>query len=186
VGAQLEFAILGPLEVRRDGAPVAVGGPRQRALLVLLLCQANRVVSRDRLIAELMDERAVEDGDHALRVQISRLRKALDGDGQRLLTRAPGYVLRVGPDELDLQGFEDRVARAREQADPARAAALLREAEALWRGPPLEGLEPGPSTRLEVQRLEELRMVAVEDRVDAELALGRHAALCPELEALVA
>jgi YVTN family beta-propeller protein len=191
VGTHLQFGILGPLEVRVGEALVPVGGPRQRALLALLLCHANQVVSRDQLIDELLGDQAAGSVDRTLRVQISRLRKALaDGDHQsRLLARPPGYLLRVEDGELDLHAFEQRVAdgrRALETGDPSHAAAQLREAESLWRGRPLADLEFEPFARCEVQRLEALRLAAVEDRIEAELALGRHTALCPELEQLVA
>jgi WD40 repeat protein/DNA-binding SARP family transcriptional activator len=188
----LEFRILGPLEVRVDGVAVPMGGPRQRALLALLLLSANRVVSRDRLIEELMLDPLGDGATRALTVQVSRLRKALasvDGSEPRLVASPPGYVLRVMPGELDLDTFERVLAEGRsalEGGDPVRAAAALREGEALWRGRPLADLEFEPFARLEVERLEELRLVAVEERIEAELELGRHAALVPELEALVA
>jgi ABC-type transport system substrate-binding protein/DNA-binding SARP family transcriptional activator/DNA-binding beta-propeller fold protein YncE len=187
----VEFRILGPLEVRLDGAPVRVGGPKQRALLALLLCHANRVVSRDQLIDELLADQPAGSAEPVLHVQISRLRKALaDGNPQpRLLTRPPGYLLRVGDGELDLHAFEQRLAEGRhalEHGDPGRAAVLLREAESLWRGRPLADLEFEPFARFEAQRLEACRLAAVEDRIEAELALGRHGALCAELEQLVA
>src|SRR6516225_4890100 len=191
VGTGLEFGILGPLEVKAGGAPVRVGGPRQRALLALLLCHANRVVSRDQLIDELLSDQPDGSAEPMLRVQISRLRKVLaDGDAApRLIARPPGYSLRVEDGELDLQVFEQRVTdgrRALEQGDPGRAAVLLREAESLWHGRPLADLEFEPFARLEVQRLAACRLAAVEDRIEADLALGRHGALCPELEQLVA
>jgi YVTN family beta-propeller protein len=187
----LEFRILGPLEVWRDGVPVRVGGPRQRALLALLLCNANRVISRQQLVDELMGDQAPDSAERMVHVQISRLRKALSGEGEapRVLARAPGYVLRLEEGEFDLDEFEQRLAdarRARERGDCGQAAALLRQAELLWRGRPLADLEFEPFARLEVQRLEELRLLAVEERIDAELALGGHASLCPELEVLVA
>jgi YVTN family beta-propeller protein len=190
LGPGLEFWILGPLEVRRDGAPVRIGGPRQRALLALLLCNANRAVSRERLIDELLSDQAADTAEHTLRVQISRLRKALaaDGDQPRLLSSPPGYVLRVEDGELDLDAFEQRLAdgrRALEQDDPERAAVMLGEAESLWRGRPMADLEFEPFARFEVQRLEELHLLAVEERIEAELALGGDSALCPELESLV-
>lgn len=189
VGARVEFAILGPLEVRRDGVSILVGGPKQRALLALLLCNANHVVSRERLIDELLDDQPGGSAEHVLHVQISRLRKALADDGEepRLLARPPGYTLRVEEGELDLHAFEQRLAegrRALEHGDPGQAAKLLADAEALWRGRPLADLEFEPFARLEVQRLEELRLLALEERIEAELALGHHAAVCPELEAL--
>ena len=189
MGDRLEFRILGPLEVRRDGAPVGVGGPRQRALLALLLCNANRVLSRDQLIDELLGDQSARSVERMLRVQVSRLRKALAaGEAEpRLIARAPGYLLRVEAGELDLERFE-RLSRdgraALEGGDAARAARLLREAEGLWRGRPLADLEFEPFARFEVQRLEELRLLTPEDRIQAELALARHGDLCAELAAL--
>jgi YVTN family beta-propeller protein len=190
VGTRLEFRILGPLEVWRDGAPVHIGGPRQRALLALLLCNANRVVSRQQLVDELLGDHASDSAERMLHVQISRLRKALSSQGEapRLIAQAPGYVVRVEEGELDLHEFERRLAdarRARDQGDSGRAVALFREAESSWRGRALADLELEPFARLEAQRLEELRLLAVEERIDAELELGHHASLCPELEALV-
>ena len=159
MGARLAFGVLGPLEVRLDGAAVRVGGPRQRALLGLLLCHANRVVSRDQLIEELLGDHPAATADRMLRVQVSRLRKALDdGNGQpRLQARPPGYLLRVEEGELDLHAFEQQITAGRQalaDGDPARAAGLLREAESLWRGRPLADLEFESFARLEVRRLE--------------------------------
>jgi ABC-type transport system substrate-binding protein/DNA-binding SARP family transcriptional activator/DNA-binding beta-propeller fold protein YncE len=190
--SRIEFRILGPLEVLVDDAAVRIGGPRQRALLAYLLVSANRVVSRDRLIEELLPGARADTADHALRLQVWRLRKALtpvENGEPRLAARPPGYVLRVEPGELDLERFEELAAEGRhalEAGDPATAASRLREAEALWRGQPLADLEFEPFARVEVERLGELRLAAVEDRIDADLALGRHAALVPELEARVA
>jgi WD40 repeat protein/DNA-binding SARP family transcriptional activator/energy-coupling factor transporter ATP-binding protein EcfA2 len=189
---RLEFRILGPLTVLADGEPVSVGGPKQRALLALLLLSANRVVSRDRLIAELFADLSPNSADHALRNQVSRLRKVLGATGAdppRLVARPPGYLLRVGPSELDLEQFERLVAEGREAlsvGDAAAAAGALAAAEALWSGRALADLELDPFVRVEVDRLEELRLAAVEERVDADLALGRHLALVGELEALSA
>ena len=184
------FGILGPLEVRLSGSLVPVGGPRQRALLALLLCHANRVVSRDQLVDELLGDQPAGSAERMLRVQISRLRKAVAGGGPpRVLARPPGYLLRVEPGELDLDVFEQRVAAGRDalgRGDPGRAAVLLRGAESLWRGRPLADLEFEPFARFEIQRLEAQRLLAAEDRIEAELALGQHGALCPELEQLVA
>jgi DNA-binding SARP family transcriptional activator/WD40 repeat protein len=187
----VEFLILGPLEVRSNGDHLALGGPKPRALLGLLLLQAGRVVSRDRLIEELWGGDPPADAGHALEVHVSRLRKALGaaGNGEVLVTRAPGYLVRVAPGSLDVERFEQLVADgrlARERGDPLRAADALREAERLWRGRPLADLELESSARVDVERLEELRLVATEERVDAELALGRHRALVAEVEALVA
>ena len=160
--------------------------------MALLLCNANHVVSRDRLIDELLSHRSITAADGMLRVQISRLRKALSDDGKdeaRLIFRAPGYLLIVHDGELDLHMFERLVREGRqasEGGDPSQASLVLREAERLWRGRPLADLEFEPFARVDVQRLEELRLAALEERIDAELALGRHAALCPELEPLAA
>jgi peptide/nickel transport system substrate-binding protein len=188
-GDRIEFRILGPLEVWVEDVQLRIGGPRQRALLAYLLLSANRAVSRDRLIDELVGDTRPASADHALRVQISRLRKALDGvGGGRLLACSPGYLLRVEPGELDLQVFEQLFAegrRAMEEGEADHAAAKLHAAEKLWRGRPLADLEFEPFARIEVERLEELRLAAAEARIEAELALGRHAALVPELEVLV-
>ena len=190
--SRLEFRILGPLSVRVDGSPVALGGPKQRALLALLLLSANRVVSRDRLVAELFPEQSGNSADHALRNHVSRLRKvfaAVGSDEPRLAARAPGYLLRVEPGELDLERFEQLVSEGHEALGAGRtaaAAALLRSAEQLWEGRPLADLEFEPFGRLEVERLEELRLAAIEERIDADLGLGRQLPLVPELETLAA
>jgi WD40 repeat protein/DNA-binding SARP family transcriptional activator len=187
---RIDFRILGPLVVRVDGSPVPVGGPKQRALLALLLLSANRVVSRERLIGELFADQSVNSADHALRNQVSRLRKVLSpeaGGEPRLVARAPGYLLRVEPGELDLERFERLVADGRESlaaGEAAAAADAFRAAELLWEGRPLADLEFEPFARVEVERLEELRLAAVEERIDAELALGRQLALVGEIEAL--
>jgi ABC-type transport system substrate-binding protein/DNA-binding SARP family transcriptional activator/streptogramin lyase len=183
-----EFRILGPLEVRLDGSPVQIGGPRQRALLAMLLLSANRVVSRDRLIDELLPDAAAGTADHQLRVQVSRLRRAL-GAPDRLLTRAPGYALQVEPGELDLEQFEHLLAEGDTALRARRfeaAAHAFRQAESLWRGRPLADLEFEPFARIDVERLAELRLAVIEKRIETELALGRHAMLVPELEAHVA
>src|SRR5215471_2877810 len=186
----IQFQILGPLEVRIDGAAIAIGGPRQRALLAMLLLSANQVVSRDRLIDELLNAAPSGSADRMLRVQVSRLRRALeaDGDEPRVIRRAPGYVLRVDAGELDLDLFEKLLAeghRAFEDQNFEHASTVLREAEALWRGRPLADLEFEPFARIEIERLQELRLTACEERIDAELALGQHNILIAELEALV-
>jgi DNA-binding SARP family transcriptional activator len=189
-GGRLDFRILGPLALRMDGELVPVGGPKQRALLALLLLSANRVVSRDRLIEELFAGQSVNSADHALRNHVSRLRKTLQDGGYgtpRLAARTPGYLLRVEPGELDLDRFEELLLEGREAlaaGDAAAAASALRRAESLWRGRPLADLEFEPFVRVEVERLEELRLAALEDRIEAELALGHHQALVAELEAV--
>ncbi len=188
----IQFQILGPLEVQAADAPLAIGGPRQRALLAMLLLSANRVVSRDRLIDELLADAPADKAERMLRVQVSRLRgvlDAVDGTCPRLVARSPGYVLRVEPGELDLERFETLLSEghaALEEHDFERAARLLREAQSTWRGRPLADLEFERFARIDIERLEELRLAALEDLIEAELALGRHAMLIAELEALVA
>src|SRR5438876_3240016 len=132
----MQFRILGPLEVAGDGRRVPLGGASQRALLALLLLHANEVVSSDRLIDELWDAEPPASGVTALQVRVSQLRKALGGAAERLETKAPGYLLRVGPEELDLDRFTRLLDHA-DGAEPSVAARKLREALALWRGPAL-------------------------------------------------
>src|SRR5438093_664362 len=168
---RLEFRVLGPLTVRVDGVVVPAGGPKQRAVLAQLLLSANRVVSRQRLIDELFAEQSLNSADHALRNQVSGLRKVLAPAAPqepRLVARAPGYLLRVEPGELDLENFERLLAAGRDAlaaGDPASAAESLRAAGRLWQGRPLADLEFEPFTRVEVERLEELRLAAIEERV---------------------
>jgi DNA-binding SARP family transcriptional activator len=179
----MEFRLLGPLEIRTSDGTLPLGGEKQRALLALLLLNANRVVARDRLVDELWGERPPETAVATIQVYVSRLRKLLP-EGT-LATRPPGYVLAVEPDAVDLQRFERLVGAARD-ADPARSSELLREALALWRGPPLAEFAEEPFARAAAGRLEELRLAALEQRVEADLELGRHAELVGELEGLVA
>ncbi|MGZ4287597.1 MAG: AfsR/SARP family transcriptional regulator [Solirubrobacteraceae bacterium] len=179
----MEFRVLGPLEVADGHATVALGGIRQRTLLAILLLNANEVVSADRLI--LWGERSPESGRSALQVRVSQLRKALGQGGAQLLTRAPGYVLSLDRDQLDLQRFE-RPVREEAASEPPAAAEKLREALALWRGPPLADLAYESFAQAAIGRLEELRLGAIEKRIDADLALGRHGEVVVELEGLVA
>jgi len=180
----VDYRILGPLEVvDSDRRPLPLGGPKQRALLALLLLHANEVVSADTLIDRLWGGGPPATAAKVLQVQVWRLRKALGTEA--LATRAPGYVLGVGADELDLARFERLLAEAR-GAEPATAAAKLRDALSLWRGTPLADLAYEQFASTEVARLEELRLVALEERIEADLAIGRHSELVPELEALVA
>jgi DNA-binding SARP family transcriptional activator len=168
----MEFRILGPLEVVEDGQVLDVGGAKQRALLAVLLLHANEVVSTDRLIDALWEDSPPDRAQKALQVYVSGLRKLV---GQkRIETRSPGYGLRVEADELDVQ----RCRRLIEEGRPGDALAL-------WRGPPLAEFAYSRFAQPEIARLEELRLVALEDRIDADLAVGRHAALVGELEGLV-
>ncbi len=179
----MEFGILGPLEVVEQGRVLALGGSRQRTLLALLLIRANEVVSADRLADELWGREPPKEAANALQYHISQLRKAL-APSDAIATRDPGYLIRVGPDELDLLRFE-RLVREAHAAPPELAARLLRDALRLWRGPALADLANAPSAQPEIIRLEELRLGALEQRIEAELALGRHAELVAELEMLV-
>ena len=179
----MEFRILGPLEVVDRGRGVSLGGPKQRALLAALLLAPNRAVSVDRLISALWPTRPPVGAVNALQFHVSQLRKLL-GDSAVIVTQEPGYVIRVDPDQLDLLRFE-RLAADAEGAEPARASRLLTEALGLWRGEPLGDLADDPSSRAEIQRLKAAHLAALELRIEADLALGRHAQLVPELEALV-
>lgn len=179
----MDYRILGPLEVVEDDRTLPLGGPKQRSLLAVLLLHANEVVSTDTLIDSLWGGRAPATAEKVVQVQVWRLRKALGSEA--LLTRPPGYVLQVDPDALDLARFERLLGEAR-GAEPATGARKLREALSLWRGTPLADLAYEGFAAAEVVRLEELHVAALEERIDADLALGRHSELVPELEALVA
>ena len=190
----MDFRILGPLEVFDGDRPLALGGAKQRALLALLLLHANEVVSRDRLIEELWGERRLEHAAKALQVAVSRLRQTLEPDrssGQTsglLVTRTPGYELCLEHGQLDLQRFQDQLADGRAAlaaGDPALAVDKLCAALALWRGAPLADLAYEAFAGAEIGRLEELRAEAIEDRIAAELGVGRDAELVAELEELV-
>lgn len=183
-GEQVEFRLLGPLEVTRGRAAVPLAGARQRTLLAFLLLHANELVSRERLVDCLWGERPPETAANALQVAVHGLRRLLGAE--RVETRGSGYLLRVEPSELDLGRFRELVARARSATGPAAAAESLGEALALWRGPPLADIAEAPFARIEIGRLEEERLAALETRIDAELALAHHAELVGELEALVA
>jgi DNA-binding SARP family transcriptional activator len=182
----LEFQILGPLEAWDGRREVSLGGPKPRALLALLLLHPNEVVPADRLIDELWGEDSPEDAAAALRVNVSRLRKALPQDV--LTTRSPGYVVRVEPDALDLHRFERLVDEGRSllaRGLAADASERLRDALSLWRGPALADFAYESFAQAAIARLEEIRLAAVELRLDADLVGGHHE-LVSELETLVA
>ena len=186
--AVLDYRILGPLEVRNGDGVLHLGGSKQRSVLAILLLNANTVVSSDCLIDELWGTSPPEDAAMALQAHVSRLRKALPGGPELLATKPPGYMLEVAKDELDLERFERFVAQGRhalEAGDAARASEVLREALALWRGRPLADLESEPFAREATAHLEDSWLQALGLRIDADLALGRHAELVPELRALV-
>ena len=190
----MEFRILGPLEVTEDGRILDLGGPKQRSLLAALLLRANEVVSQDALIDDLWGESPPTTAAKTLQAYVSRLRKALAGPDDeartapRLETHGHGYVLRIAPGALECVGIqrlleEGRQANARD--DPKLAVDRLRDALALWRGAALADLAYESFAQPEIGRLEELRLTAVEERIDADLALGRDGELIGELEALV-
>jgi len=190
----MEIRILGPLEVLEEGRPIAVGGARQRALLAVLATRPNQVVSTDRLVEELWGEDPPEGAANALQAAVSRLRRALEAGVDngarrpRVLTRPPGYVLEVDPEVIDAARFERLAAEGRRAlagGDPRKASSLLGRALGLWRGPALAEFSYDPFAQTEIARLEELRLEATEDRMEAELACDRHAMVVGELEALV-
>jgi DNA-binding SARP family transcriptional activator len=179
-----EFRILGPLEVlAADGEPLTLGGQKQRAVLVLLLLRANQVVSTDFLVDALWGEHPPRTATTSLQNSISALRRILGAD--LLLTRAPGYRLAVDPDSIDLSRFEALVASARALEGEERAG-RLREALALWRGDPLPEFRFETFAGREIDRLDELYLATLEDRIDADLACERYSDVVPELQALVA
>src|SRR5581483_3154131 len=181
----MDARLLGPLEVSDRQQPVKLTGGKQSALLALLLLNGGRVLSRDRIVDDLWGDDPPESAQKMVQILVSQLRKVLP---QRLIeTRAPGYLVDLDGHTLDLREFERLHAVGRDAAAggrPAEAAATLRQALALWRGSPLAEFEE-PFAQLEQARLEEQQLSCLEDAIDAELALGRHAELVPELDALV-
>jgi DNA-binding SARP family transcriptional activator/ABC-type transport system substrate-binding protein len=187
----LEFLILGPLVVLNDGVPLLLGGAKPRGALAILLLGRNEVVSRDRLIDGLWGDSPPASAAHTLETYMSRLRKALhvNGGTERLLTRPPGYLLRVEDGELDLEHFESLLNEAKKglaSGDPWSTREGLREALSLFRGAPLEDLGHAPFAPAEIERLEELRLGALQQRLHADLAVGQAAEVVGELESLVA
>jgi DNA-binding SARP family transcriptional activator/ABC-type branched-subunit amino acid transport system substrate-binding protein/streptogramin lyase len=182
----VDYRILGPLEVSESGRLVELGGGRQRALLAILLLRRNEVVSIDFLIECLWSGKAPATAAKIVQLYVSQLRKVLGSN--ELVTQPPGYVLRTQRGDLDTDRFEQLLGDARRKLadEQAEAAAdLLREAQAIWRGPPLADFAYEDFAQAEIGRLEELRLDALEERVEADLALGRHADLVPELETMV-
>ena len=188
MGAKLELGILGPIEVRIDDVPATLGGPRQRAVLAVLAIRPNQVVSVDRLIDDIWAEHPPERAVHTVHVFMSRLRRALSAAGDRLITRPPGYVLELNVDELDADRFEHLYKAGRAALDAGRpedAVAALTKALALWRGPPLADFTYEPFAQGAIARLDELRLGAREELIEAQLAAGRHEQVVSELEFLI-
>jgi DNA-binding SARP family transcriptional activator len=184
--SEINARLLGPLELQQGAAPIPLGRPAQRALLARLLLDANRTVAVDRLVDDLWGEDAPSSAVKMIQIHVSKLRKVLP-DGM-LVTRPPGYAIEIEPEAVDLVRFDrlrqdGRAALAAGSAEVA--AARLRDALALWRGPALAEFDE-PFAAIESARLEDLHLACIEDRIDADLALGRHAVAVGEIEALVA
>jgi len=179
----LRFGVLGPLQVSGRDGPLPVSGPRQLALLAVLLLEGGRVLSRDRLIDELWADDPPPTAVNALQVHVAALRRILGGG---IRTVGSGYALDVEPEQVDANRFERLLDEAGAVADHARRSALLTEALALWRGQPFSDVPRTAAVAAASGRLEELRLVAIEDRVEADLAGGRHQAVVAELRELVA
>ncbi len=185
---QIEFRILGPLEILRAGVVVPSGAGKQQAVLADLLIHAGQVVSVDRLIDDLWGADPPETAANAVQVYVAGLRRALGaGASQLLVTRRPGYKLVVEPDAMDLFRFNShvRAGRAVMESDPREAATRFAQALALWRGTPLGGVEFEKFAVGEVARLDELRVSVEEDRIESELAIGRHGAVIGDLQGLI-
>jgi predicted ATPase/DNA-binding SARP family transcriptional activator len=186
----VEVRILGPVEALKDGRAVPLARAKPRALLALLALEEGREVPHDRLIEALWGERELRDAKNSLQAQVAQLRRAFEtaGTADSVLTRPAGYALAFDPSCLDLVQFERLRGAARDALsadDPESASRLLAEALSLWRGEPLGGLGDEPFVAPMASRLSELRVAASEDRIEADLALGRHADVLPELSSLV-
>ncbi|HEY1332516.1 MAG TPA: BTAD domain-containing putative transcriptional regulator [Actinomycetota bacterium] len=184
----LDFRILGPLEVHRDDEVLSLGPPKQRALLAILLLNPGRPVSADLLADLLWGEELPDSSANLIQGYVSGLRKALGGGDGPLGTVKPGYVLRASAEDIDAGRFESMTssARARMAEDPEEARSVLKEALELWRGPALADFTFDSFAQSEIGRLEAMHQLAVEDRIQCDLALGHHAEAVGELEKLVA
>ena len=188
----MEIRILGPLEVVADGDPVDLPSGKARLLLAALVVHANQALSTDRLFEFLWRGQPPDSAANTLQTYVSHLRRSLEPErtprqlSRLVITREPGYLLAVDRDQIDAGRFERLVGEARLVlgSAPEEAAALLHTALSLWRGEPLADFTFEPFAQSVITRLTELRLTALEDRVEAELALGRHAALCGELAQL--
>ena len=190
----MDFRILGSLQVLDEGRVIALGGSKQRALLGVLLIHANEALSTDRLIEELWGEHPPATAAKTVQVHVSRLRKVLasgagDGSEDLVVTREHGYELALDPERLDAHRFERLVAEGRADlaaGEPRRAASAHEAALAMWRGPPLDDLAYEPFAQREISRLEDLHVAALEEMIDAKLALGDHGEVVRRLEGLIA
>jgi WD40 repeat protein/DNA-binding SARP family transcriptional activator len=183
----MEFRILGPLEVRGPDGPIELGGEKPRVVLAVLLLHPNQRVSTDRIATALWGDNVPGGPQRAVQVHVSRLRKTL-GDPDRIRTSGAGYSIYVRPGELDFGHFSVLLEEGRSELSggrPEQAAAVLREALSLWRGPPLDELQFDPGAEVDLTRLDEHRLTALELRIDADLASGRHGELVAELQQLV-
>jgi predicted ATPase/DNA-binding SARP family transcriptional activator len=191
--SSLEFGVLGPLEIVAGGRGLPLRAAKQKTILALLLLHRGEVVSVDRLQEALWGERPPATAATALQGYVSQLRRMLEaaeeGGSSLLVTRSPGYSLTAAPEQLDVGRFEQLATSGREAfatGEPARAATLLAEALALWRGAPLADFSYEAWAQAAIGRLEELRLSVLEDRIEADLAGGRHGELVGELESLIA
>ncbi len=182
VDTPTQYRVLGPLELLANGRQIKLDAPKQRAILAMLLIHANEVVSTDRLLEAVWGEQAADTGLSTLRYHVSKLREVLPEDA--VATKSPGYLLDVGPDAVDKIRFERLVTEARKASatDRQRALELLDEAIGLWRGSAYADFMYEEFAHLEVERLEELRRVALEERLEVLIALGKHREVLPELE----
>ena len=182
----MQVGILGPFQLEDGGRRITVGGARQRAVLADLVLHANEVVPSERIVVDLWGEDSSLSAANALQAAISRLRRVLPPG--RLITAAPGYALRIFPVELDVKRFEQLISEGRDALGggaPAAAARMFDQALSLWRGPPLADFRYEPFAQAEIARLEELQLACLEERIEANLALGSVGALIPELQRLV-
>jgi DNA-binding SARP family transcriptional activator/class 3 adenylate cyclase/tetratricopeptide (TPR) repeat protein len=191
---RIEFLMLGPLEARRAGQPLKLGSIKHRMLLAKLLLHANQVLSTDELIDTVWGERPPPTVRQSLQNHVAALRRLIEQAGtpagrpRTLLTRDPGYLLQVDPDQIDLHRFRRMVDEGRaalEGGEPWTAARLLHEAVALWRGPVLADVVVAGASWPELAGIDELEISAIEARIEADLVAGRHAELIGELEALI-
>src|SRR5580704_12328065 len=186
----MRFRLLGPLEIRAGEDWLGIGAPKWRAVLAALLINAGQIVPADVLINEVWPDTPPAKAGNLISIYVLRLRRLLgDTDSTLLVTRVPGYLLRLAPGDTDAQVFEALVREGRgahAAGDPQRAAAQLAEALALWHGSPLADVPPTTLVETEAERLADLRLDAAELRVTAELACGSHAQVIPDLRRLLA